>query len=45
MWDAVLFNHRIIVSTYQILFDAVAHAFVPLASLGIIVIDEGETTF
>ncbi|KAL2149655.1 hypothetical protein VTH82DRAFT_8307 [Thermothelomyces myriococcoides] len=42
VWDAVLFNHRIIVSTYQILFDAVAHAFVPLASLGIIVIDEAH---
>lgn len=41
VWDAVLLNIRIVVSTYQILFDAVAHAFVPLSSLGLIVIDEG----
>ncbi|KAL2179836.1 uncharacterized protein P884DRAFT_297448 [Thermothelomyces heterothallicus CBS 202.75] len=42
VWDAVLFNTRIIVSTYQILFDAVTHALVPLASLGIIVVDEAH---
>jgi RecG-like helicase len=41
VWDAVLLNTRIVVSTYQILFDAVAHAFVPLSSLGLIVVDEG----
>lgn len=41
VWDAVLYNTRIVVSTYQILFDAVAHAFVPLASVGLIVVDEG----
>ncbi|KAK4146464.1 uncharacterized protein C8A04DRAFT_9801 [Dichotomopilus funicola] len=42
VWDAVLFNTRIVVSTYQILSDAVAHAFVPLASIGLIVIDEAH---
>ncbi|KAK4152741.1 hypothetical protein C8A00DRAFT_15990 [Chaetomidium leptoderma] len=40
VWDAVLLNTRIVVSTYQILFDAVSHALVPLSSLGLIVIDE-----
>ncbi|KAK3304599.1 uncharacterized protein B0T15DRAFT_537045 [Chaetomium strumarium] len=40
VWDAVLFNTRIVVSTYQILFDAVSHAFVPLSSLCLIVVDE-----
>jgi hypothetical protein len=41
VWDAVLLNTRIVVSTYQILFDAVSHALVPLSALGLIVIDEG----
>lgn len=41
VWDAVLLNTRLVVSTYQILFDAVTHALVPLSSLGIIVVDEG----
>jgi hypothetical protein len=44
VWDAVLLNTRIVVSTYQILFDAVSHALVPLSSLGLIVIDEGVYT-
>ncbi|KAK4122945.1 P-loop containing nucleoside triphosphate hydrolase protein [Parathielavia appendiculata] len=42
VWDAVLLNTRIIVSTYQILFDAVAHAFIPLSSIGLVVIDEAH---
>ncbi|KAJ4307182.1 Dicer-like protein 2 [Collariella sp. IMI 366227] len=44
VWNAVLLNIRIVVSTYQILFDAVAHAFVPLSSLGLIVIDEAHNS-
>ncbi len=43
VWDAVLLNTRIVVSTYQILFDAVSHALVPLSTLSLIVIDEGVT--
>ncbi|KAK4098271.1 P-loop containing nucleoside triphosphate hydrolase protein [Parathielavia hyrcaniae] len=42
VWDAVLRNTRIIVSTYQILFDAVTHAFVPLSFIGLIVVDEAH---
>ncbi|KAK4195329.1 putative dicer-like protein [Triangularia verruculosa] len=43
VWDAVLNNVRIVVSTYQILFDAaVSHAFVPLESIGLLVIDEAH---
>jgi hypothetical protein len=45
VWDAVLRNTRIVVSTYQILFDAVAHALVPLSALGLIVIDEGTQLY
>ncbi|KAL2257880.1 hypothetical protein VTK26DRAFT_9051 [Humicola hyalothermophila] len=42
LWDAILLNIRIVVSTYQILFDAVSHALVPLSSLSLIVIDEAH---
>ncbi|KAK4179963.1 putative dicer-like protein [Triangularia setosa] len=43
VWDAVLTNVRIVVSTYQILFDAaVSHAFVPLESISLLVIDEAH---
>lgn len=41
VWDEVLLNTRVVVSTYRILFDAVSHAFVPLKTLGLLVIDEG----
>ncbi|KAK3293477.1 uncharacterized protein B0H64DRAFT_444730 [Chaetomium fimeti] len=44
VWDAVLLNTRIVVSTYQILFDAVAHALIPLSSLGLVVIDEAHNS-
>ncbi|KAL2117135.1 hypothetical protein VTJ04DRAFT_9303 [Mycothermus thermophilus] len=42
IWDAVLLNTRIVVSTYQILLDAVNHALVSLESLCLIVIDEAH---
>ncbi|KAK0747633.1 hypothetical protein B0T21DRAFT_379640 [Apiosordaria backusii] len=43
VWDAVLTNVRIVVSTYQILFDAaVSHAFVPLESINLLIIDEEQ---
>ncbi|KAK3371219.1 hypothetical protein B0T24DRAFT_628118 [Lasiosphaeria ovina] len=42
VWDAVLHNVRVVVSTFQILFDAVSHAFVRLSSLSLIVIDEAH---
>ncbi|KXX79980.1 Dicer-like protein 2 [Madurella mycetomatis] len=41
VWDEILLNIRVVVSTERILFDAVSHAFVPLNSLSLIVIDEG----
>lgn len=40
-WDAVLLNVRVVVSTYQILLDAMSHAFVPMSRLSLIVFDEG----
>lgn len=41
IWAEFLFNVRIVVSTYQILYDALSHAFVKLDSLALIVFDEG----
>lgn len=41
LWDAVLHNVKVVVSTYQILLDALAHAFVRMESLALIVFDEG----
>jgi len=42
LWEKILENVRIVVSTFQVLFDAVSHAFVKLDTLSLIVIDEGE---
>jgi ERCC4-related helicase len=42
VWDGVLHNVRLVVSTYQVLFDAMVHNFVKLESLALIVFDEGR---
>ena len=42
IWDEILQNIRVVVSTYQILFDAVSHGFVRLSTLSLIVIDEAH---
>ncbi|KAK2001851.1 RNase3 domain-containing protein [Colletotrichum falcatum] len=41
-WDEVLHNVRIVVSTYQILLDALSHAFVSMERLSLIVFDEAH---
>lgn len=41
-WEAILEGVRIVVSTYQVLFDALSHAFVRINDLALIVIDEGS---
>ncbi|CAL3972823.1 unnamed protein product [Diplocarpon coronariae] len=41
-WDAVLKNIKIVVSTYQILLDALVHGFVLMESLALIVFDEAH---
>lgn len=41
LWDGVLHNVKVVVSTYQILQDALTHAFVRMESLALIVFDEG----
>ncbi|KAL0940927.1 dicer-like protein 2 [Colletotrichum truncatum] len=42
LWDAVLLNVRVVVSTYQVLLDALSHAFVRLDRLSLIVFDEAH---
>lgn len=42
LWDTVLRNVQIVVSTYQILLDALSHGFVQMGSLALIVFDEGQ---
>lgn len=41
LWNAVLHGCKVVVSTYQILLDALTHAFVKMESLALIVFDEG----
>lgn len=40
-WDAILKDVKIVVSTYQILLDALSHGFVRMEKLALIVFDEG----
>jgi ERCC4-related helicase len=42
LWDAFLKNADIVVSTYQVLQDALQHMFVRLDGLSLIVFDEGK---
>lgn len=42
VWSAALDHVRVVVSTYAVLADALGHGFVSLASLALIVFDEGK---
>jgi hypothetical protein len=44
-WDTVLNNVRIVVSTFQVLLDALSHGFVKMGSLALIVFDEGKLIY
>ncbi|KAF1997932.1 hypothetical protein P154DRAFT_470302, partial [Amniculicola lignicola CBS 123094] len=41
-WDAVLKNIRIVLSTHQVLLDALTHAFVKMKQLALIIFDEAH---
>jgi ERCC4-related helicase len=41
IWDTVLRNVRIVMSTPQVLYDALAHAFVKMSQLALLIFDEG----
>lgn len=45
LWDAVLKGVKIVVSTHQILLDALSHAFVKFGTLSLLVFDEGSSPF
>ncbi|KAJ4297870.1 Dicer-like protein 2 [Kalmusia sp. IMI 367209] len=40
-WDAVLDNVRIVLSTHQVLLDALTHGFIKMSQLALIIFDEG----
>lgn len=41
IWDAVLLNVRIVLSTHQVLLDALTHAFVRMSGIALLIFDEG----
>ncbi|KAH7398974.1 dicer-like protein 2 [Phaeosphaeria sp. MPI-PUGE-AT-0046c] len=41
-WDAVLLNVRIVLSTHQVLLDALTHAFVKMSRLALLIFDEAH---
>lgn len=43
MWDAALYQVRIVVSTHAVLGQALEHAFVSLSQQALLVFDEGES--
>lgn len=42
IWDDALHGVRIVVSTHAVLAEALAHKFVVMAKLGLLVFDEGK---
>ncbi len=42
VWDSVLHNVRIVLSTHQVLYDALAHGFVKMNKLALLIFDEGQ---
>lgn len=41
-WESVLVNVRLVVTTHQVLLDALLHGFVQISSLALIIFDEGR---
>jgi hypothetical protein len=41
VWDAVLHNVRIVLSTHKVLVDALTHAFVRMSGIALLIFDEG----
>ena len=40
-WNTVLHNVRVVLSTHQVLLDALTHGFVRLSKLALLIFDEG----
>lgn len=45
IWDTALNDVRIVLSTHQVLFHALAHGFVRISTLALLVYDEGMPIF
>lgn len=45
VWDAVLSDMQVVVSTPAVLLDAMTHGFVRISRLGLIIFDEGPYRF
>jgi ERCC4-related helicase len=45
VWDSVLHNVRIVLSTHQVLYDALAHGFVKMDDLALLIFDEGQLNY
>jgi len=43
IWDAVLEDVEVVVSTHAVLADALSHGFVKLTRLALIIFDEGKS--
>lgn len=43
IWDAVLKDIQIVVSTHQVLLDALTHGFVHMPDISLLVFDEGKS--
>ena len=43
IWDAVLYNVRIVLSTHQVLVDALTHAFIRMNGIALLIFDEGKS--
>jgi ERCC4-related helicase len=43
IWDAALENIRVVVSTHQVLLDALIHGCITMPCLALLVFDEGES--
>lgn len=44
-WEGVLVNVKLVVTTHQVLLDALLHGFVQMSSLALIIFDEGKKVF
>lgn len=44
-WNSVLVNVKLVVTTHQVLLDALLHGFVQITSLALIIFDEGNTVY
>lgn len=42
-WETALINVKIVITTHQVLLDALLHGFVNISTLALLVFDEGET--